>query len=35
MTAETVLTVGSFDGLHLGHQAVLTEIAARARHGTP
>lgn len=27
----TVLTVGSFDGLHLGHRAVLAEIAARAR----
>jgi riboflavin kinase/FMN adenylyltransferase len=30
MTAETILTVGSFDGLHLGHQAVLAEIAGRA-----
>lgn len=27
---DTVLTVGSFDGLHLGHRAVLTEIAERA-----
>jgi riboflavin kinase / FMN adenylyltransferase len=27
----TVVTVGSFDGLHLGHRAVLREIAGRAR----
>jgi riboflavin kinase/FMN adenylyltransferase len=26
----TVVTVGSFDGVHLGHQAVLREIAKRA-----
>ena len=26
----TVVTVGSFDGVHLGHQAVLREIARRA-----
>ena len=26
----TVVTVGSFDGVHLGHQAVLQEIAERA-----
>ena len=26
----TVVTVGSFDGVHLGHQAVLAEIARRA-----
>jgi riboflavin kinase/FMN adenylyltransferase len=26
----TVVTVGSFDGVHLGHQAVLREIAERA-----
>jgi len=26
----TVVTVGSFDGVHLGHQAVLEEIRARA-----
>jgi riboflavin kinase/FMN adenylyltransferase len=29
----TVVTVGSFDGVHLGHQAVLQEIAERARAG--
>jgi riboflavin kinase / FMN adenylyltransferase len=31
MTNRAVVTVGSFDGLHLGHLAVLGEIAARAR----
>jgi riboflavin kinase/FMN adenylyltransferase len=30
MNAETVVTVGSFDGLHRGHRAVLDEIAHRA-----
>ncbi|MFN2383697.1 MAG: riboflavin biosynthesis protein RibF [Gemmatimonadota bacterium] len=28
---RTTLTVGTFDGLHLGHQQVLAEIASRAR----
>ncbi len=27
----TVVTVGSFDGVHLGHHAVLAEVARRAR----
>jgi riboflavin kinase/FMN adenylyltransferase len=31
VNARTVVTVGSFDGLHLGHRAVLEEIAERAR----
>jgi riboflavin kinase/FMN adenylyltransferase len=31
VNAQVVLTVGSFDGLHRGHQAVLEEIADRAR----
>ena len=29
--AGTTVTVGTFDGLHRGHQAVLAEIVARAR----
>jgi riboflavin kinase/FMN adenylyltransferase len=28
-----VVTVGSFDGVHLGHQAVLAEVARRAKAG--
>jgi riboflavin kinase/FMN adenylyltransferase len=31
MTRQAVVTVGSFDGLHLGHRTVLEEIATRAR----
>jgi riboflavin kinase/FMN adenylyltransferase len=31
MNPGTVVTVGSFDGLHRGHQAVIAQIAARAR----
>src|SRR5688500_300180 len=27
----TVVTVGTFDGIHLGHRAVLQEIAQRAQ----
>lgn len=29
--AETVLTVGAFDGIHLGHQALIRQSIARAR----
>jgi riboflavin kinase/FMN adenylyltransferase len=32
----SVLSIGNFDGVHLGHQAVLTHVVARAReHGAP
>jgi len=31
VSAPVVLTVGTFDGVHRGHQAVLAEIARRAR----
>jgi len=31
----TVATVGTFDGIHRGHQAVLAEIVRRARVGGP
>src|SRR3989449_1574397 len=31
--AGTVATVGTFDGIHRGHQAVLAEIVRRARVG--
>lgn len=28
---DVVLTIGNFDGMHLGHQMILREVAARAR----
>ncbi|HRK03187.1 MAG TPA: riboflavin kinase, partial [Oligoflexia bacterium] len=28
---DAVLTVGNFDGLHLGHQSILNEVVARAK----
>jgi riboflavin kinase/FMN adenylyltransferase len=31
--ADTVLTVGAFDGLHLGHQALIRRSIARAQSG--
>ena len=30
----TVVTVGTFDGIHLGHRAVLQEISRRAAGNT-
>jgi riboflavin kinase / FMN adenylyltransferase len=31
MTTKTILTVGTFDGVHLGHRAVIEEIDRRAK----
>ncbi len=31
LAGGTVVTVGTFDGVHLGHRAVLAEVVARAR----
>ncbi len=33
MSQATVVTMGTFDGLHRGHQAVLAELTRRARAG--
>ena len=30
-TTSTVLTIGNFDGVHLGHRALLAELTAKAR----
>jgi hypothetical protein len=30
-TTPTVLTIGNFDGVHLGHRALLQELKAKAR----
>src|SRR3989441_5984448 len=34
MSQPAVVTMGTFDGLHRGHQAVLAEVTRRARAGT-
>ncbi|MDO8789982.1 MAG: bifunctional riboflavin kinase/FAD synthetase [Sulfuritalea sp.] len=31
-TTSTVLTIGNFDGVHLGHRALLADLKARARN---
>ena len=30
MSEGSVVTVGSFDGVHLGHQAIIAQVAERA-----
>jgi len=31
VTAKSVVTVGSFDGMHLGHQAIISEVLRKSR----
>ncbi len=31
LTQPTVLTIGSFDGIHRGHQYLISRVVARAR----
>ena len=31
LESGSVVTIGAYDGLHLGHQALLTEVLERAR----